>query len=338
MTFTQTDKLKAFAIVKTFETSHPAGDYAACIVLNDGAGISYGISQFTHRSGSLRAVVDQYLASGATVGAEVMNGRRSDLSDTSGRSISKLSGDSEFRRALRAAAATDEMRAAQMAVNDTLYFKPAIAACERMGFTQPLSLAVIFDSVVHGSFHRVARGVAAARSDEKAWITAYVRRRDGWLASYPRLKATRYRMRFFLGQIAISNWGLAFPLDVQGVRITAKSLGYVEAVKSATASPAKPPTIAAAEPTTSIVEGYDRIESAVSTAFTRADAAKSLWTTVFGTVWQTFWAVAAFLAGLPREIWVISAVIAGILMFGYLYRQIELGRIRERAATGSTQI
>ena len=60
MTFIPTDKAKAFAIVKTFETSDPAGDYAACVVLNDGAGVSYGISQFTHRSGSLYAVAERY--------------------------------------------------------------------------------------------------------------------------------------------------------------------------------------------------------------------------------------------------------------------------------------
>jgi hypothetical protein len=39
--------LKALAIVNIFETGKPFGEFAAVAVLNDGAGISYGISQFT---------------------------------------------------------------------------------------------------------------------------------------------------------------------------------------------------------------------------------------------------------------------------------------------------
>ncbi|MBX7056153.1 MAG: chitosanase [Pyrinomonadaceae bacterium] len=336
MTFTQTDKAKAFAIVKTFETSDPAGDYAACVVLNDGAGVSYGISQFTHRSGSLYAVAAGYIASGGKVGADVIRDRLPTLRDISGRAIRQIVADKRFRAALQAAAATAEMRSAQLAETERLYFKPALTACRRLGFVEPLSLAVIFDSVVHGSFYRVARGVAADISNERAWITAYVRRRDAWLQSYPRLASTRYRMRFFLGQIAISNWGLVLPLNVHGVTVTAEMLRSVSIGEASAAAPqpsGKVIPVAVGE----FAKSYDRIESAVSNAVTRADAAKSLWTTVAGTVWQTFWAVAAFLAGLPREVWIISAVIAGMLMLAYLYRQIELGRIRERTVAGGTQ-
>ena len=74
---------------------------------------------------------------------------------------------------------------------------------------------------------------------------------------------------------------------------------------------------------------YDRLESALRTVVTRADSAKSLWTTVAGTVWQVMWAVGSFLIGLPRDVWLAVAVIAGVLMAIYLYRQIALGRIRE---------
>ncbi len=70
MIFTEKDKLKALAIVHVFETSNPFGDYAACVVLNDGAGVSYGINQFTHRSGSLAAVVREYLGRGGQIGRD----------------------------------------------------------------------------------------------------------------------------------------------------------------------------------------------------------------------------------------------------------------------------
>lgn len=49
MTYTENDKLKALGIVNIFETSQPFGDYAACVVLNDGAGVSYGIDQLSAR-------------------------------------------------------------------------------------------------------------------------------------------------------------------------------------------------------------------------------------------------------------------------------------------------
>ena len=68
MSFSEKDKLKALAIVHIFETSKAFGDYGACVVLNDGAGVSYGINQFTHRSGSLLEVITAYFRNGGTVG------------------------------------------------------------------------------------------------------------------------------------------------------------------------------------------------------------------------------------------------------------------------------
>jgi hypothetical protein len=76
-------------------------------------------------------------------------------------------------------------------------------------------------------------------------------------------------------------------------------------------------------------EKYDRVEDVVRTVLKRGDSAKSLWTTVIGTLWQTVWGVAGFISGMPREIWFAVAVIAGALMLAYLYRQITLGRIRD---------
>ena len=71
------------------------------------------------------------------------------------------------------------------------------------------------------------------------------------------------------------------------------------------------------------------MDAAVTGVVTRTDRAKSLWTTVGGTIWQAAWAVFGFLVGLPREVWIVVAVIAAVLMLAYLYRQIVLGRIRE---------
>jgi hypothetical protein len=75
---------------------------------------------------------------------------------------------------------------------------------------------------------------------------------------------------------------------------------------------------------------YDQVERIATTVTSRNDAAKSLWTTVVGSVSQTFWAVFGLAAGVPREVWLVVAVITAALTLMYLYRQIALGRLREK--------
>jgi chitosanase len=337
MTFTHTDKLKALAIVHLFETSRPFGNYAACTVLSDGAGVSYGINQFTHRSGSLLDVVGRYLKNGGTVGTAVIVDRLPTLRDTSRAAILRLAADSQFKNALRAAAVTREMKTAQIEAAYDLYLKPAVTFCERYGFVEPLSLAVVYDSLVHGSFYRVAHSVSVSRRDEHAWIAAYVRRRDEWLLSYTRLAKTRYRTRFFLDQIAISNWALRLPLKVHGVTLaTVGEGGDAETGgRGGTGKVEEDETgvgAATVDAVKQAAEGFDKVDGVVSAVTSRADAAKSMWTAVGGTVWQAVWAVFGFFAGLPREVWITVAVIAALLMLAYLYRQIVLGKIREQIA------
>ena len=75
---------------------------------------------------------------------------------------------------------------------------------------------------------------------------------------------------------------------------------------------------------------YDRVERIVEGVVNRNDSAKSLWATIAGSVWQTVWAVFGFLSGMPREVWLVAAVLVGVLLLLYLYRQIALGKIREK--------
>lgn len=368
MAFSDLDKLKAIAIVNIFETGRPFGDYAALAVLNDGAGISYGISQFTHRSGSLLAVVLRYLLMGGSAGRAVLEQSLTLLRTATGPAIERAAADPLLRNALRAAAATAEMREAQHHVAYHRFLLPAIRACEGFGFTLPLSLAVIYDSINHGSWEmirdRVRLPEPSVRSVgfEKAWITAYVRARHVWLRSVPRLRPTTYRTSFFLGQIAIGSWQLNFPLMVHGYALRTSdfppdSFGVPDSAaghppistNTSTTSPgpsvsgrgdafpanARPPKASGVrrigEELADAFARYDRVESAVRSVVTRTDSAKSLWTTVAGTVWQAFWAVVSFFLGLPREVWLAVAIIAAVLMFVYLYRQFVLGRIREMA-------
>ncbi|MCA1590776.1 MAG: chitosanase, partial [Acidobacteria bacterium] len=225
--FNATSISKAFSIVNIFETGRAIGNFAAVAVLDDGAGVSYGVGQFTHRSGSLAAVVEKSLASGLQVGRGIFEERIAILNRRDSKAIESLAADETFKKALAAAAATREMRQAQSSVTLEKYLEPAIAICERQGFKLPLSLAVVFDSTTHGSCQKIADRVRT-RSGEKSWVTEYVILRHRWLSSIPRLKKTNYRTRFFLEQIAAGNWDLDLPIRVNGTQLTAESIEKLE--------------------------------------------------------------------------------------------------------------
>ena len=371
--FEDREILKAKAIVRIFETGSARGRYSALAVLDDGAGISYGISQFTHRSGSLLKVVEQYLANGGAIGAEVLKRNIPALRTQTAAAVNALASNRDLRSALKEAASAPEMRSAQEAVADEMYLLPAIRACGGSGFVLPLSLAVIYDSITHGSYAlirdrvKIAPGEAGwSDSIERSWITAYVRRRDAWLNSISRLRTTRYRTRFFLDRIAIGEWQLNLPLNVNGVWLTDKDIDLLSAQTDEDRTAAEPylltpknkppnqlppqdplhPTLdpqarqhdsGSLLPTLDEIEEridriaakYDQTERIANKALTRTDRAKSLWATIAGTLWQTGWAVFGIMAGLPREVWLFVAITAAALTLIYLYRQISLGKIRE---------
>ncbi len=367
--FSELDMLKAMAIVNIFETGKPFGEFAAVAVLNDGAGISYGISQFTHRSGSLLAVVEEYFKRGGTVGRSVIESSLPLLRRSEPVIIRSVAANESLKKALRAAAVTREMREAQLCIAFERYLKPAVEACAGSGFVLPLSLAVIYDSITHGSYEKIRDRVGVTASavpssingtpkgvtltEEKAWITEYVRRRDAWLASIPRLNATRYRTRFFLNQIMLGKWELELPTIVNGFRLEQRHVEsatkYADVTLAIgpdnsshqTKTPNDDPPTSASVPATEpqarspiehfnrAVAGFDHADRIITAITTRTDRTKSLWTTVVGTLWQTFWAVAGLMAGVPREIWLVVAIIAALLTLFYLYRQITLGKIRE---------
>ena len=395
MAFTTIDKKKASAIVRVFETGKPLGDYSAVAVLNDGAGVSYGASQFTHRSGSLRAVVDEYLRLDGAVGRKVLIDRYKTLRTITAEAMQTLAADMPFRNALRAAGMTREMREAQDRIAFDKYLAPAIEACNGSGFVLPLSLAVIYDSLTHGSYEKIRDRVRVSKSDgfgrstyqtaeavaltfEKEWIREYVSVRHAWLGSILRLRSTRYRTQFFENQIKLGRWHLELPMIVHGVRLTDEILGIQSSpvqsssfslpeVQSSSFSLPVPPQTIPHEPhndspipmtlkpqtgqakactlnserrnagtlariedhVNSAAETYDQIEGIANTIINRTDRAKSLWTAVLGTVFQTAWAVFGFLAGLPREVWFFAAGVAAALTLMYLYRQVALGKIRE---------
>lgn len=234
MSFTDRDKLIALAIVHIFETGKPIGDYSVVAVLNDGAGISYGINQFTHRSGSLFAVLQRFDRLGGQLPASIASQMHS---FKSGSLIQSLSANATIKSELRRLGADPLMRQAQREIAFEKYLGPAIRACEGSDFVLPLSLAVVYDSINHGSYEKIRDRVVVDRPGngsmkpiefEKEWITRYVKKRDAWLESIPRLRSTDYRTDFFLAQIVRGNWNLNLPLNVHGYRLTNEILDSLE--------------------------------------------------------------------------------------------------------------
>lgn len=332
----QQDIEKAKAIVSIFETGKPSGNYAALAVLNDGAGISYGIKQFTHRSGSLLQVVEKYLVTNAAAGRETIESRLPLLRRSTKLAIDTLASDERFKQALKEAATTKEMRDAQNSVANERYVAKAIAECRAFGLTLPLSLAVVFDSVVHGSWLSLSSHLGPVR-DEKAWIKDYVEHRHEWLKSIPRLRTTTYRTSFFLKEIARGNWQLKLPIYVHGYLLKASDLPAETPPHplpkpdpdSRDAQVAAPTIDRIEKQVNAIAAKVDQAERIVVTTTTRTDKAKSLWATVAGTVWQMLWAIGGFVAGVPREVWLVVAIIAAVLVSLFIYRQITLGKLRE---------
>ncbi|HYJ92802.1 MAG TPA: chitosanase, partial [Pyrinomonadaceae bacterium] len=232
MAFADSDELKAVAIVSIFETGKAFGDFSAVAVLNDGAGISYGVNQFTHRSGALAAVLDKYLEKGGEVARTAIENGLVQARKRTPKAVSELAADGRFKNSLRAAALTREMKEAQIDVAFERFLQPAVDECEKLEFVETLSLAVVYDSITHGSWEKLRDeiripGLDAAPTLEHAWIAEYVKTRDSWLASIPRLVTTRYRTKFFLGQIERGNWKLSLPLLVHGVSLTSRTISNI---------------------------------------------------------------------------------------------------------------
>lgn len=229
MSFSERQKAIALAIVHCFETSKPFGSPDTVAVLTDGAGFSVGISQFTHRSGSLRKVVSRYLRLGGTVAADVLAELSDDLMDTSAANIRTVSRNARYKKALQDAGKTAIMRTAQEQIAFENYLGPAIAAGEGSNFKTTMALACIYDAKNQGGFDTCRDRTSAERKNfndadswERAWLKEFCMERRSWLASSGKqvVRNTVYRPDFFLGEISKGNWSLEPPLNVHGVKLT----------------------------------------------------------------------------------------------------------------------
>ena len=123
------------------------------------------------------------------------------------------------------------MREMQDLFFDEGYWQPAARIAAGMGITTPLGLAVVYDSLIQGSWKTVRdltidHAGHLAELGERAWVEAYIATRHAWLAGHRRsdLRATAYRMEAFQRLAEQGYWGLELPLVVRGAELSTATL------------------------------------------------------------------------------------------------------------------
>lgn len=223
MEITELQKKTSQAIVNIFETGTPHGHYGkVTLIPGDPGHLTYGRSQTTLSSGNLYLLIKDYCSREGAVLKDKLSAYLDRLSarDTS------LDNDMSFRRLLNEAGNDPVMQETQDKFFDRIYWNPAVSIAEKMGMTKVLSVCVVYDSKIHGSWKLVRDlteqkvGTFTQELEDK-WITCYVETRRNWLANHPIkiLRKTVYRMDAFIQLIKENNWDLDLPLWVCGIRL-----------------------------------------------------------------------------------------------------------------------
>jgi chitosanase len=225
---TDTQKRVAQAIVNIFETSSVRGDYSRVTLIEGDTGqLTYGRSQTTLTSGNLFKLIHQYCQRPGARFGEALSEFLSDLEAQD----PGLNHHSHFHNLLRASADDLVMRDTQDEFFDSEYWATADRIARRDGICTPLGVAVVYDSVVHGSWPMIRRRVNESLgmvedTDERTWITEYVKARHDWLANHRRLdlRPTVYRMASLGRLIEQEAWMLELPLVVRRLEINQQAL------------------------------------------------------------------------------------------------------------------
>jgi len=228
MPITHLHKRTAQAVINIFETGTAQGDYGRVVhAKHDSGQLSYGRSQATLAGGGLYTLIKKYCE---TPGARHAFGLISYLPDLANRNPA-LNTDTVLHGLLRAAGDDPVMLNCQDSFFDNGYWLPALKSAAALSLPDPLSVCVIYDSHIHGSWKTI-RDRTLARAPDSAtaprnWTTAYVATRRDWLAGSPNplLRRSVYRMDCFNQLIAKNAWALPLPLKVRGVLLTGTLLG-----------------------------------------------------------------------------------------------------------------
>lgn len=240
MEVTKLQKLTIESIVQIFETDKLGGIAAYASISNmkgDTGGLTYGKHQTTINSGNLYILIKAYVEANGLYSAkfaEYLNGVKN--KDKS------LATNSVFLKLLKDSALNDPiMRSVQDTFFDSVYWNPAKAIADNLGATKALSLALVYDSTVHGSFSLIRNRVnssygTVAKIGELVWFKKYNETRRSWLANHSNalLHKTVYRQDTFNAIIAANNWDLNLPFSMRGFTLTPAAMGYDTEIPSAT--------------------------------------------------------------------------------------------------------
>lgn len=216
-------------VINVFETGTIAGKYGAISIYNDGPNgirqITYGRSQTTEY-GNLRELVGMYANAGGQYSQQLRP-----YVEKIGRTA--LVDRQEFKNLLKAAGNEDQvMRDSQDVFFDRRYFQPALRWATENGFKHPLSILVIYDSFIHSGGilgllrERFSERPPAQGGREESWISQYAQVRHDWLSSHsnPAVRASSYRTRDLLREIADGNWELSsLPIKANGTPVYGQS-------------------------------------------------------------------------------------------------------------------
>ena len=226
---TELQKKIAQAIVNIFETGTVEGDYAnVTSVKGDLGGLTYGRSQTTLMSGNLFTLIKMYCDADK---AEFADDLRPYLDELKAKDIS-LNNNQILHNLLRKAGRELVMEKTQDTFFDEVYWQAAVASANKINVQTALGMAVVFDSIVHGSWSRrrndtITKFGSLNELGEKKWIKHYVDVRREWLKnSDPStlLQKTVYRMDALKDLINNNNWDLVLPFTVREQTISEQTL------------------------------------------------------------------------------------------------------------------
>ena len=240
MQLTKVQQESAQAIVQVFETGKLGTKKAYSVVTllrGDTGGLTYGKHQTTINSGNLYLLIKAYTETAGALYATQFVPYMALLA----KKAPLLASNTAFKKLLADAGTDPVMQKAQDDFFDRVFWEPAVKTATAYGFTRPLSAAIIYDSMIHGSWgmirDRTNNAVGAPKSiNEVTWIQAYNNTRRSWLANHSNklLRNCVYRQDALKALMAAGEWDLSPPFTVRGVKVTLEALGITDSVEEPT--------------------------------------------------------------------------------------------------------
>ena len=217
MQYTTVQKIICENIVTIHETGRVSSNSYGTVVnvRGDLGGLTYGKHQVTINSGNLNLMLARYMAAPGAKFASVLAPFMPAIKakNITAASIAKL------RPILQAAGDDPIMVAVQDKYFDDQYWNPAVRFCDAKRLDKALALAVVYDSMIHGSLHRIDKKLPAGLQTRE-WVTAYIETRRQWFLTHSNalLRRCTYRMDTFKVLYDANNFDLNSPVMAHGRR------------------------------------------------------------------------------------------------------------------------